>query len=144
MNLAIQRPMPTTTKFKTMVKPVEMSDYRVLMEICWQNTPFQFEKTKIAMGRTLQLGNFHLVKCQTAIIESITSDQKTEIALLEDLMPDHRQQKIKSKELVGAKNSTFSIKIHRLAHRSSPHRSTLRINLYLLASRTARLPSRNS
>ena len=144
MSLAIRRPTLKTKKFKTMVKTVGMPDCRVLMEIYWQSIPFQFERTKTAMGRTLRLDYFQLVKCQTAIIESITSDQRKEIALLEGLRPDHRPQRIKSKELVGARNSTFSIKIHLTAHRNSPHRPPLRINLYPSASRIAQLPSRNS
>ena len=144
MNLAIQWPTPKTKKFKTMAKTVGMPDCRVLMEIYWQSLPFQFERTKIAMDRTLRLDHFQLVKCQMAIIESITSDQRKEIALLEGLRPDHRPQRIKSKELVGARNSTFSIKIHLTARRNSPHRPTLRINLYLSASIIAQLPRRNS
>ena len=144
MNLAIQWPTPKTKKFKTMAKTVGIPDCRVLMEIYWQSLPFQFERTKIAMDRTLRLDHFQLVKCQTAIIESITSDQRKEIALLEGLRSDRRPQRIKSKELVGARNSTFSIKIHLTAHRNSPHRPPLRINLYLSASRIAQLPRRNS
>ena len=127
-----------------MAKTVGIPDCRVLMEIYWQSLPFQFERTKIAMDRTLRLDHFQLVKCQTAIIESITSDQRKEIALLEGLRSDHRPQRIKSKELVGARNSTFSIKIHLTARRNSPHRPTLRINLYPSASRIAQLPRRNS
>ena len=69
-----------------------------------------------------------------AIIEFITSDQSIGIALLGPRQ-GHHQLRIKYKELVGARSSTFLTKIHHIALQNNRHRQILRNNPYLKANK---------
>ena len=105
MSSIIRWLLPSTEWTKIQEYPAHMVTYS-------QSLLLPSEKIRLASGRTLQLGSFHSVKSQMAIIEFITSGQSTGIIWLGQKL-GHRLHKTKSKELVKARSFTYSTKTPR-------------------------------